>query len=1137
MRERIKVRKGVSITLAAVLIGTVLVGLFGSIVVFIGETSGAGGTFGGGNGSVGNPYVITDVDDLQNMSSNLSAHYVLANDIDASATVGWNSGAGFVPVGNSSNPFNGFLDGRNHTITGLFIKRPSEDYVGLFGYLEMGSQVLNLRLKDANITGNDYVGAIAGFSQGWLSECSADGNVGGAQHVGGIVGCEYHTSSYSVRTESADKDYVDFGAMNGFTFGTSWSIVEKVMVPRNATKFGWHFFRGSAWRDKEGDIAIQIRFGRGPSVYVWLMKGGWRSLAMDPGERGVTVEKGRWYRICLQYDSSSDQYQLYVNGLLMDTISSLGGMNDSTNTNPFYFGGQYRSSGSIYTEADIVIAHQAWYQRALSTSEIDEYRGFGTGDFFSTQIGANGITDASGNGHNGVNGATPIYLANGVSGITNATNYGNVSGANYVGGIAGMKYGTIKNTYSLGSVFGNSYVGGLVGENSGGTINDCYSAGLVNGTGTDVGGFAGCNLGTITDCFWDNQTTGQTTDTGNNGNIGGVTGLSTAEMMKRATFDPPWDFVKTWGIYEDNTYPFLRALGPIYVPRADIELSLESSPETIMQIDDYLLIYVNITNNGPDNAANINVTLTGSGNEMSLNSINQTVTMRDSGLSWYPSTLRTGRTAWMLINISVSTSGSFLLNGTSVSDTPDLVPNNNNASIFITINAPPVATDDPNHIIDEDSGPLEMDVLINDIDPDGDDITVINVTQGVHGTVTITDGGKDVTYAPDADWNGQDHFNYTVSDGRDGTDTATVNITVLPNDDASVAMNDTFEIAEDSGTTTLDVLANDYDVDGDNVSVSGIREHPAHGTAVIALDGLGINYTPAENFTGTDTFNYSITGGGRGATVIINITPVEDAPLAHDDSVAIDEDSSVIIEVLSNDIDADGDALTITDVIRPENGTITIIDNGRNLSYTPYADWYGRDHFNYTISDGTLRACGSVFITVNPVNDPPEIHTISLPDGTVGEAYKYKLNITDVDDDVNAPAFTVTLRTNATGPYFYVDSNLSIVGRPDTAGTFWVLVTAWDRYNSTSVNYTLTINPAGGTTPGDSDGEGVSDAEDETPQGGEKSAKGGDGNDLLYVLIMLVLVGALAGYVLMRRKGKGEAATAAGDADHSEEYE
>jgi len=79
--------------------------------------------FAGGDGSVGNPYQISTTTHLQNMDTDLTAYYILINDIDASTTSTWNSGAGFAPVGDDSTDFDGDLDGQGYEITGLFINR------------------------------------------------------------------------------------------------------------------------------------------------------------------------------------------------------------------------------------------------------------------------------------------------------------------------------------------------------------------------------------------------------------------------------------------------------------------------------------------------------------------------------------------------------------------------------------------------------------------------------------------------------------------------------------------------------------------------------------------------------------------------------------------------------------------------------------------------------------------------------------------------------------------------------------------------------------------------------------------------------------------------------------------------------
>ena len=120
-----------------------------------------------GSGTAEDPYMIYDVTDLQDMEDDLDAYYELANDIDASATSGWNGGAGFDPIGTWTDPgdteFSGELDGNGYTISDLYINRSGTRYVGLFGALD-GASVANLTIKDADITGSRDVGILAGIA-------------------------------------------------------------------------------------------------------------------------------------------------------------------------------------------------------------------------------------------------------------------------------------------------------------------------------------------------------------------------------------------------------------------------------------------------------------------------------------------------------------------------------------------------------------------------------------------------------------------------------------------------------------------------------------------------------------------------------------------------------------------------------------------------------------------------------------------------------------------------------------------------------------------------------------------------------------------------------------------------------------
>lgn len=163
---------------------------------------------GGGSGTQTDPYVITDVYQLQEMNKDLSAWYVLGNDIDASVTLNWNERKGFIPVGDNSVNFRGHLDGQGHTITGLYINRPDTDYVGLFGYRTGGSQVISVGLENIAITGRDMVGGLAGHSWSCQTKrCYTKGTVTGHNYVGGLMDCNMYneiTECYSLSSVSGN---------------------------------------------------------------------------------------------------------------------------------------------------------------------------------------------------------------------------------------------------------------------------------------------------------------------------------------------------------------------------------------------------------------------------------------------------------------------------------------------------------------------------------------------------------------------------------------------------------------------------------------------------------------------------------------------------------------------------------------------------------------------------------------------------------------------------------------------------------------------------------------------------------------------------------------------------------------------
>ena len=152
--------------------------------------------FDGGSGVSSNPYQISNLCQLQNIATGLSADYELTTNIDASWTRGWNNGAGFSPIGNNSNPFTGNFNGNDYLVDALFIYRPTIHNLGFFGWTIRAS-ISNARLTKVDIQGNSSVGGLVGINtnNSNIQNSSATGSVSGNQSVGGLVGINTNNSN------------------------------------------------------------------------------------------------------------------------------------------------------------------------------------------------------------------------------------------------------------------------------------------------------------------------------------------------------------------------------------------------------------------------------------------------------------------------------------------------------------------------------------------------------------------------------------------------------------------------------------------------------------------------------------------------------------------------------------------------------------------------------------------------------------------------------------------------------------------------------------------------------------------------------------------------------------------------------
>jgi hypothetical protein len=355
----------------------------------------------------------------------------------------------------------------------------------------------------------------------------------------------------------------------------------------------------------------------------------------------------------------------------------------------------------------------------------------------------------------------------------------------------------------------------------------------------------------------------------------------------------------------------------------------------------------------------------------------------------------------------------------------------------ICIDDDPVAVDDAASVLLNASA-TTLDVLANDSDGDGGPILVDQVTQPSNGSVVITNGGADLTYEPDADYCNDppgtdlDTFTYTLNGGS----TATVSVTVAC-DTPPGAVDDSATVAEDSGASTLDVLANDTDPDGGPIAVQEVTQ-PENGTVEITNGGDDLTYEPEPDYcndppgTDVDTFTYALSPGGATATVSVTVTCVDDLPVAVDDSATMDEDpGATTIDVLANDTDMDAGPITVAEVTQPGNGTVLITNGGADLTYESDADYCNDppgtdpDTFTYTLNGGSTA---TVSVTVTCVNDAPAAVADSFdaigntglfagttrPDGEAGKEITGSVLSNDTDSDSPQSSLVVTAETKAT---------------------------------------------------------------------------------------------------------------------------
>jgi filamentous hemagglutinin family protein len=450
---------------------------------------------------------VADLALLSNATNN--QRFAIVDNIDASATGTWNSGAGYVPPGGwDVGMIDGLVvDGFNNSITNLRINL-ANDYSGLIGQAS-NATLSNIKLNGA-VDGFGYTGMLAGYLENsTVFNVVTSGTVNGtnADGVGGVIGWGNNLTLRNLESSAVVAGTNDVGGLIGY-------VIDSDMIYSYYT--GWSVTGKDADSDYTGGIAGYSQ----NSTYEGLLSTG-------------NIIGANFVGGLFGYSKNSTISLGSAQGGAVSGVQATGGLIG------------YATGGSLIN--------------SYATGQVDGQTQTGGLIGKSVNLNVNNVY-ASGN-------VTGTTYTGGLVGdlstgtINQAFSTSNVSGTNWVGGFAGRDVsGVINNAYAGGSVTGTRYVGGFLGSAATSTLKFTYSLGLVTGT-QDVGGYSGFGTGnTISESFWDTQLSGRATS------IHGV-GKTTAQMRAASTF-ANWNIGtlggtgEIWRIYDGFTAPLMRFVMP-----------------------------------------------------------------------------------------------------------------------------------------------------------------------------------------------------------------------------------------------------------------------------------------------------------------------------------------------------------------------------------------------------------------------------------------------------------------------------------------------------------------------------------------------------------------------------------------------
>jgi hypothetical protein len=328
----------------------------------------------------------------------------------------------------------------------------------------------------------------------------------------------------------------------------------------------------------------------------------------------------------------------------------------------------------------------------------------------------------------------------------------------------------------------------------------------------------------------------------------------------------------------------------------------------------------------------------------------------------------------------------------------------------------------------------EEDQMFHDIligrDEENDSLSFYIQTPPEHGQINLNRQTGEYTYIPHVDFNGRDGFEYYASDSTLNSESAYITIIISPINDAPTASDSESRTNEDQRSQSYQLLASD----SDSVTLTyQIKEYPKKG--IISLDEQTGRFTfmPDLNQHGADVFTYIVSDGeltSNIGTVYIQISAINDAPIAKDSSLTLLEDTKKQDYMTATDVDQD--TLSYIILTSPEKGTVELLNATQGVyRYVPYANQTGVDMFAFEVTDGYSHSNeANVMITIQAQNDAPTVSNATIHIDEDTPYYYGKLDADDIDGDAltyqiikNGVKGILTLTHPTTGELVYLPND------------------------------------------------------------------------------------------------------------------